>query len=258
MSTNQKHDCCVSPLRSILLPHGERRRTLPLEDALLALSILRRADTAAVGDQKCRDPPPLPARYLYHQILLNFLLCFVLREPQPTGEADDVRVAGDAFVLAEAHIENDCGGFVADSRERNEFLHRLRNLPPVLLQKDVAKLLDVLRLRPVEAGAADVALQFLALHPHVILCRSVFPEQLPGNFIDPLVRALGGEDRDDEKIHRRAETKKCFGGIVESLEFSENRIHMHSFGHTEILRFYGAQESPSPPTILVPIPIPHR
>ena len=94
--------------------------------------------------------------------------------------------------------EDDVGGFAADAGEFDELVHIVRHLAVVVICDGLAGGFDIFGLVAEEAGRFDVLFELLGGCLGVICGRAIFFEQVFGDDIDPLVGALGREDRGDQ------------------------------------------------------------
>ncbi len=88
----------------------------------------------------------------------------------------------------------------------------------MLLQEDVTELLNEPRLVAIGSARMNILLEFSAGYLHVILRLPVFPEEGFRYFIHPLIRALRGENGDDEEVEGRAKVEERLGRIIEFLQ----------------------------------------
>ena len=82
-----------------------------LEVAAVAFGFSGIADLTAVVDELVGEVDPATLREDAHQLLLDFLGCVALGEPEAAGDAEDMGVDDYAFGFAERDAEDDVGGF---------------------------------------------------------------------------------------------------------------------------------------------------
>ena len=80
-----------------------------------AARFARYAGVATVQDEPVVSSEQVVFGYAAHQLLLALVDVVRCSEPEAVGDAEDVRVDGDYWLLVE-RVQDDVGGFAADSR----------------------------------------------------------------------------------------------------------------------------------------------
>jgi hypothetical protein len=104
-----------------------------------------------------------------------------------------MRINGNARLLAERVKQDDIGGFARHPRQPEEILHRARDRAVKGSLYHAGRGNDMPCLIAEEPGGSDVLLQRSLLGAGIVPHRTVFPEQLFRDDIDPLIRALCGQ-----------------------------------------------------------------
>ena len=121
-------------------------------------------------------------------------------ETQPAGETADMGVDDDALGEVEGVAEDDIGGLPAHAGELVEMFHGPRNLAAVIFDQGGGAPADGFRLGAEEAGRADEAFELGGGNVGKMLGRGAALEKGGRDFVDPVIRALGGEDGGDEEL----------------------------------------------------------
>ena len=98
---------------------------------------------------------PVPFRDYFGQIEFQLNRIAVFREPQPAGQTNHVRVAGDSGD-AESVAEDAVGRFAPNAGKGEELLHRAGNFAAVLLGNPGARPFDIDGLIAKKTRAANV------------------------------------------------------------------------------------------------------
>jgi hypothetical protein len=163
-------------------------------------------------DQQVRPQRPLVLRHDAHEVLLDLhRVDGVVGQVEPVADARHVRVDGDADVLVVRVAEHDVGRLAADAGELGELVHRGRHLAAVPLGEGRPHRPQAFGLVAVEPRGLDVLLERLLRHARVVLGRAVLLEQVFRHEVDPLVRALGRQDRRDDQLERVREVEAAPG-----------------------------------------------
>ena len=99
-----------------------------------AIRPLGLADGPTVEDQQVGHEGPLFFRHYPAELLLDLILFFTLRQSEPVGHPGDVSVHRDPLTEAEDISQHDVGRLAPDARQADEFLHRSRHLPTMLIE----------------------------------------------------------------------------------------------------------------------------
>jgi len=160
------------------------------------------AAAAAVPDEPVAGHGPVGGGEELHEVLLDLLRCGGGGEAEAFAEAGNVGVDDEANIDAVAISKDDVGGLAADAVQGGEFVHGPRHVASVLVDEGAAAGLDVLRLVPIEADAADVGLELFEGRVGVVGGGPVLLEEVGGDHVDLPVGALRREDRGDEQFER--------------------------------------------------------
>jgi len=155
-----------------------------------------------------------------HEVLFDFDWIGVPGQTQSLGQPFDMGIdsdAGHAEGIAKDHV----GGFPSDPRQRHQFLQCPGNLTGETLHQLGTALADESGLVPIIAGWSDEGFQFGRIRLSEILSRTVTGEQSRRDLIDPLIRALGGENGGDEQLQRVVVTQ---GGGGMGIDLSQQTV----------------------------------
>src|SRR5438094_338296 len=126
------------------------RRTEVVDDALLAERPPRVADPPAVPDQQVRQARPVRARHQLDQIALDLDGILLPRQPEPLREPPHVRVHDDPLRVP-ALGRDDVRGLARDPGDPQQVVEALRHLAVELLEQDLHRAAERLRLLAEEA-----------------------------------------------------------------------------------------------------------
>ena len=112
-----------------------------------------------------------------HQILFDLLGMCVCAESQSQGKAGHMGIDHDSGFDPKGISQHHVGGLASHAIQREQGIHRLRNLSPVLFHQDATAGLDVAGLVAEEPNAADVEGQCIEIGQGVVLGAPVFLEQ---------------------------------------------------------------------------------
>lgn len=144
-------------------------------------------------------------------------------ESEASGEAADMGVDDDAFIEVESVAEDDIGGFAADACELDEGVHGGGHLAAVFGDECGAAVADVTGLGAEEAGGCDEGFKLGGRDFRVVACGAAALEELLGDDVDALVRALGGQDGGDEEFEGVGEIELAVRGRISLREDGEDR-----------------------------------
>ncbi len=136
-----------------------------------------------------------------------------------------MRVHDDAGGDAERVTQHDVRRLSRDAGKLKQFFHRLRHASAVPLADHLARALNRLRLVSEEACRVYVALKLGGGRGRVVLPRTVFSEEVCGDEVDALVRALRGEYRRDEEFERARVVEAATRVRVLLLERRDDAAH---------------------------------
>ena len=162
------------------------------------------ADVAAVQQQPVMRVEQVFGRHAAQQLLLDLARVRAPGEPEPMGDAEDVRVDRHRR-LAERAVQHDVGGLAPDARQLLQRLAIARHLAAVLLEQDPAGGEDVLHLGRVQADRPDVGGEPFLAEREERLRRAGHRKQLARREVDAFVGGLRGEDHGDQQFERRRE-----------------------------------------------------
>lgn len=130
-----------------------------------------------MGDEEMGNLRPVFALKFLHEVDLDESLRPCIREPEPTADAHDVRIHGDAFVNAERSRKHDRRSLAADTSECQHLLHRLRNVPAKITEQGAAGLLNRSGFNPKCPAGMNVLFQRSQRHYEIVLRPTIFPEK---------------------------------------------------------------------------------
>lgn len=205
-----------------------------------AIGVACVAAAATVEDELMAELGPVVLRDEFHEVLLDLFGIGFAREAEAVGEAAYVGVHDDADVDVEGVAEDDVGGLAADPVEGGEFLHCFGDIAAVVVDEFAAGGLDVLRLRAVEADAANVFSEFGGAGVRVIGSGLVFLEEFFGDDVHLFIGALGGKDGGDEEFQRVGVVQLAIGIGIDLMQHSNDLLGAGVFGGEGLAR-HGAQ-----------------
>ena len=215
-------------LRQIRTIVDKRRGAFMLKNASLAQSIACGADRSAMANKVGSDIPPSLLRGLLLEVLLHFLGGRMFRKSQSLREPQDMCIHSNPLQFSIRGIKNDGSCLPTDSRQGNQFFHRVWDLPTVLLDDDPAHFLDEFCFIAIRPARMNVLFQFLTRDAEIILRFLVLFEELFADDIDSHVRALRRENRHDEQIQRSSPLQKSTRWFVELFELPQSLGHGNS------------------------------
>ena len=138
-----------------------------------------------------------------HQIVLYLDGVLSLRKPHAMGESKDVSVYNDAGCFPETISHHDVRRLSSHTRETEQLVHCLGHPTAEVVSDLLAGSLDRLRFVAVETGGADELLQLAPIRMGESGRLGKTSEQGGRYFVDPLIRALGGQNGCDQQFERR-------------------------------------------------------
>ena len=171
-----------------------------LEVAAVAFGFSGIADLTAVVDELVGEVDPATLREDAHQLLLDFLGCVALGEPEAAGDAEDMGVDDYAFGFAERDAEDDVGGFAGRAGDGCELGEGLGDLAAEFGDDFAGRALDGFGLVVEEAGGADEGFEFRKGCLGHRGWGGEAAEELRGDHVDAGVCTLGGEDGGYQKL----------------------------------------------------------
>ena len=194
-----------------------------------------------------REQRPQLARNERHERELDLHRVGLVREPQPVREPRHVRV--DDHTRDPVGVpEHDIRGLPSDAPQRGQLLERARYIPAMLGHDVGARLADRLRLVAEEPRRVDRLLERSLVGGGERRGVGIRGEQRRRHLVDALVGALGGEDRRDQQLERRAEVERALRIRVELLELLDHRPNAHRVGGGEAAGAPGAVAARGPDT----------
>ena len=193
-----------------------------MDFALGAVGLAGGAAAAAVPDEEMGKEGPVLLGDDFHECLLHFDGIVLAGETQPAGETTDMGVHHDAFGKVEGIAEDDVGGFPAHAGELVEMFHGPRNLAAVIFDQGGGAAADGFGLGAEESGGADEAFELGGRDFGKMLSCGAALEKGGRDFIDPVIRALGGEDRGNEELEGILVVEFAMGGRVGLLKLGND------------------------------------
>ena len=189
-----------------------------MDFALGAVGLAGGAAAAAVPDEEMGKEGPVLLGDDFDECLLDFDGIVLAGETQPAGEAADMGVDDDALGEVEGIAEDDVGGLSAHAGELVEMFHGPRNFAAVVFDQGGGAAADGFGLGAEESGGADEAFELGGRDFSKMLGRGAALEKGGCDFVDPVIRALGGEDRGDEELEGILVVKFAMGVGVRLLK----------------------------------------
>ncbi len=133
----------------------------------------------------------------------------------------DRHAVGQAVDLA----PDDIGRLAGHTRQGQQVVHRRRDFAAVVGQQPSRRLADVARLLPEETRWPDEFFKFDGVGRGQRFGRRVAGEERRRGQVDPLVGALGGQDRGDKQLQRRLVVEGAVGVGVGRAQAAEQLSH---------------------------------
>lgn len=159
------------------------------------------ADIAALQNEPVMRFPQKIGRDAGFEAALDVQHGFAARQAGAVGEAEGVRVDRDGG-LAEGDVEDDGGGFAADSGQGFERFAVGGDFAAEAVHQGLGEGDDVLCLVPPETDGADVLADLLDAEFRHFGRSGRDGEESRGDAVDGGVGGLGGEGRGDEELER--------------------------------------------------------
>src|SRR5262249_44946469 len=187
----------------------------------------RDAGPAAVGLNQVRGPRPRRLRQHLGQLIVDHVGIIGPGQAETLAHAEDMGVHGDRRYVkgvTKQHI----GGLEADAGQRSERGAIAWNFASMLSAQGVGHPDDGTRLGAIEAGRADLRLEGGWRQPRPVGRGAVLLEEIRRHLVHTLVRALGRENRRDQKLEWIAEVERDLrvgiGALEEPDDFSRSRF----------------------------------
>src|SRR6266850_2255415 len=161
--------------------------------------LAREAAPAPVGLHEVRRERPFLFRKHVRELIVDLVGVIRTCQPQALRDAEHVGVDRDGLLperVAEDHVRS----LEPHARECDERRPRPWHFAPVLFEQRLRHRDDRAGLRAIKAGRADLLLERGRLGQGIVARRRVLLEEGRGDHVDPLVRALGRENRGDEEL----------------------------------------------------------
>ena len=162
----------------------------------------RDADRPPVVDHPVREDHPVRRLEHREQVLLHLLRVLLPREPQPRGDALDVRIHHHALRHPEAHAQHHVRGLAADAGKLRQRVQVRRHLTAVPLDEGAAEADERLRLVAEEVEGLEVFLHLLLRRVGEVLRRAKTGEERRRGAVDRRVRRLRAQDGGDHQLQR--------------------------------------------------------
>jgi len=176
------------------------------------------ADRAAVVDEQMAENRPLGAGNDRHETRLDAIAIFCLPDqPEPVGDAKDMGVDDDALIFPERVSQDDVRGFSGNAVERQQIVHRIRHAAAEPLTDGPAGEFKAAGLVSVESCGSNDRLDFRQGSAGEFSGRPIFFKERRGDFVNPLVRTLRGENGGDEQLQRTAIGEGTDGARIRSV-----------------------------------------
>lgn len=176
-----------------------------LKLAAVAIGFAGGAATASVEDEPVAEIGPSGAWEKLDEIFFDFDRIGIPGEAEPGGETSDVGVDDDAIVDGEGVAEDDIGGLASDSGQGGEGGHGAGDMAVVEFADLRGGGADVAGFVAEESGGVDEGFELFLRDGGKGLGGGAADEEGGGDHVDPLVRALRGEDGGDEELERVGE-----------------------------------------------------
>lgn len=147
-----------------------------------------------------------------HEVLFNLLRVFLSGETQPLTDACDVGIHNHSRRDSISGSQDDVGCFSSHAGERDQIVHRGRNLPAVFFIQNSAAFPNISGLVPVKTGTLNVLFQFSQWHGRVVPGGAILFEEVFCHLIDAFIRALGGKYCRHQKLQGIGKIERA-GGV---------------------------------------------
>lgn len=168
--------------------------------------------------------PMLPGNET-HEIPFDPFRVFFRSEPQPDGNPSHMSIHYNPRD-AERIAQNDIGRLPPDPRQCHQCIEVCGDFSLILLMENPAAFFDVPCFVSIESRGSDLHLQFDQGSFGEMPGTWVFPEEARCDLVDPIIRALSGQDRGNEELQGIYEFQRTTRIRIVFIQEVEDRFNL--------------------------------
>ena len=188
----------------------------------------RHAQGPAVVNDLMGEENPFILRDHFHQILLDLDGLGVFRQIETARQSLHVRVDDDARCDSVSCAENYVGGLARRAGNREQLIHRLRDLSTEIIQHSLRRADQRFGLVVEEAGGSDILRHLGLARVSEIGDRRILPEQARRHFVYAPIGALCRENGRHQQLPGIVVVQRARGVRVHQVQQIENLCDAHS------------------------------
>jgi hypothetical protein len=170
----------------------------------------------------------------FRKVCFDFYGIGIFGETEAVGEASDMGIHDNAFIEAKGIAKNDVRGFSSDSGEGSQGFQGAGNLTIVVGKERGSHGSQVPGFIPEKTGGVNHAFEIFLGDACVVGRGLANAKEVLGDDIDPLVRALGGENGRDKQFEGIFEVEFAVGVRIDLRQAKEKLGCAGLAGHGRI------------------------